>query len=99
MADYTFYTNPMSRGQIVRWALHEVEADYEQALVDWTAKTPEFLAANPMGKVPTLVHHTDEGDRVITEAAAICFYLADMRRHLLVADDDALAPRLLPQQL
>ena len=33
MADYTFYTNPMSRGQIVRWALHEAQADYEQALL------------------------------------------------------------------
>lgn len=35
MASYTFFTNPMSRGQIVRWALHEVGADYDQVLVDW----------------------------------------------------------------
>ena len=78
MADYTFFTNPMSRGQIARWALHEVDADYEQILVDWKDKQPEFLAANPMGKVPTIVHHLEDGDEVVTEAAAICLYLAEM---------------------
>lgn len=78
MADYTFYTNPMSRGQIARWALHEVDADYDQILIDWKDKSSEFLAVNPMGKVPTLVHHLDDGDRVVTEAAAICLYLAEM---------------------
>jgi glutathione S-transferase len=78
MADYTFFTNPMSRGQIARWALHEVDADYEQVLVNWQDKQPAFLAANPMGKVPTIVHHLEIGDRVVTEAAAICLYLAEM---------------------
>ncbi|MCJ2181252.1 glutathione S-transferase family protein [Novosphingobium sp. 1949] len=78
MADYTFYTNPMSRGQIARWALHEVEADYDQSLVDWAAKSPDLLTANAMGKVPTLVHHAESGDRVVTEAAAVCLYLAEM---------------------
>lgn len=78
MGEYTFFTNPMSRGQIARWALHEVDAEYEQVLVDWKDKSADFLAANPMGKVPTLIHHAEEGDRVITEAAAICLYLAEM---------------------
>ncbi|HEX8057349.1 MAG TPA: glutathione S-transferase family protein [Novosphingobium sp.] len=78
MADYTFFTNPMSRGQIARWALHEVDADYEQVLVDWKDKPAAFLEANPMGKVPTIVHHLDDGDQVVTEAAAICLYLAEM---------------------
>ena len=82
MAEYTFYTNPMSRGQIARWALHEVDADYEQVIVDWAAKPAAFTAANPMGKVPTIVHHTSledgSGDKVVTEAAAICHYLAEM---------------------
>ncbi len=78
MADYTFFTNPMSRGQIARWALHEVGADYEQVLVNWQDKSEEFLAVNPMGKVPTLIHHLDDGDKVVTEAAAICLYLAEM---------------------
>jgi glutathione S-transferase len=78
MADYTFFTNPMSRGQIARWALHEVGADYEQVLVGWQDKPAGLLAANPMGKVPTIIHHLDVGDRVVTEAAAICLYLAEM---------------------
>lgn len=78
MADYTFFTNPMSRGQIARWALHEAGAQYEQVLVDWKDKPDAFLAANPMGKVPTIVHHVEAGDRVVTEAAAICLYLAEM---------------------
>lgn len=85
MAGYTFYHNPMSRGQIARWALHETGADYEQVLVDWQAKPEGLVAANPMGKVPTLVHHHGGHDHVVTEAAAICHYLAEME-----------APDLLP---
>ena len=77
MAEYTFFTNPMSRGQIARWALHEAGAEYDQVLVDWTDKPAALLAANPMGKVPTVVHHAVGGDRTVTEAAAICAYLAD----------------------
>lgn len=77
MAEYTFFTNPMSRGQIARWALHEAGAEYDQVLVDWAAKPAELLRANPMGKVPTLIHHALDGDRVITEGAAICAYLAE----------------------
>lgn len=86
MADYTFYTNPMSRGQIARWALHEAGADYEQVLVDWHDKSDAFLRANPMGKVPTIVHHHRGHDHIVTEAAAICHYLAEMT-----------APDLLPR--
>lgn len=77
MAGYTFFTNPMSRGQIARWALHEVGADYEQVLVRWDNKPPKLLATNPMGKVPTLIHHSLTGDKIITECAAICAYLAE----------------------
>ncbi|OYW16122.1 MAG: glutathione S-transferase [Novosphingobium sp. 12-64-8] len=76
MAEFTFYTNPMSRGQIARWALHEAGADYEQVLVDWADKPADFVAANPMAKVPTIIHHAPGGDRVVTECAAICAYLA-----------------------
>ena len=76
MAAYTFFTNPMSRGQIARWALHEAGAPYEQVLVDWAHKPAALTAANPMGKVPTIIHHAPDGDRVVTEAAAICAYLA-----------------------
>jgi glutathione S-transferase len=75
MAQLTFYTNPMSRGQIARWMLEEVGEPYEQVLLDYgtTMKAPEYLAINPMGKVPAIKH----GDVVVTEAAAICAYLAD----------------------
>ena len=70
-----FYTNPMSRGRIVRWMLEEVGQPYETVLIDWAsrAKSPDYLALNPMGKVPTIVH----GDAVVTECGAICAYLAD----------------------
>jgi glutathione S-transferase len=87
MADYTFYTNPMSRGQIARWALHEAGADYEQVLVDWQDKGG-LPAVNPMGKVPALVHHHGGHDHVVTEAAAICHYLAEMSAPDLLPRDD-----------
>jgi glutathione S-transferase len=66
----------MSRAQIARWALHEVGADYEPVRVEWDAKPAALLAANPMGKLPTIVHHHGGHDHVVTEAAAICHYLA-----------------------
>ncbi len=76
MADeLVFYTNPMSRGRIARWMLEEVARPYRSVFLDFatTAKAPEYLALNPMGKVPTLVH----GTTVVTECAAVCAYLAD----------------------
>jgi glutathione S-transferase len=69
----TFYTNPMSRGRMVRWMLEEVGAPYETVVTQWGAPMPELLAANPLGKVPTIVH----GGAVVSETAAICAYLAD----------------------
>ena len=89
MADYTFFTVPMSRGQIARWALHEAGADYEQMLVDWANRPPELVAANPMNKVPVLIHHAAEGDRVITECAGICAYLADVHSEAGLMPEDA----------
>ena len=89
MAEYTFFTNPMSRGQIARWALHEAGADYEQVLVDWADKPAAFVAANPMGKVPTIIHHALGGHRPISEAAAICAYLADAHPLAELAPRDA----------
>ncbi|QJB70479.1 glutathione S-transferase family protein [Parasphingorhabdus halotolerans] len=72
----TFYTNPMSRGQIVRWALHEAGADYDQVLLDYgtTMKALDYLKVNPMGKVPAIVHD----GKTVTECAAICAYLAEV---------------------
>jgi glutathione S-transferase len=70
-----FYTNPQSRGAIAHWMLEEVGAPYQTKVLDFgtTMKAPEYLAINPMGKVPALVHD----GTVVTEAAAICAYLAD----------------------
>jgi glutathione S-transferase len=76
MADeLVLYTNPMSRGRIARWMLEEIGQPYRTELLDYgtTMKAPAYLAVNPMGKVPAIRH----GDTVVTEAAAICAYLAD----------------------
>jgi glutathione S-transferase len=73
--ELVFYTNPMSRGRIVRWMLEEIGAPYRTELLDYgtTMKAPAYLAINPMGKVPAIRH----GSTVVTEGAAICAYLAD----------------------
>jgi glutathione S-transferase len=76
MADeLVLYTNPMSRGRIARWMLEETGAPYRTELLEYgtTMKAPEYLAINPMGKVPAIRH----GNTVVTECAAICAYLAD----------------------
>jgi glutathione S-transferase len=76
MADeLILYTNPMSRGRIGRWMLEEVGQPYKAQIVEFARmRSPEYLAINPMGKVPALRH----GDTMVTEAAAICAYLADL---------------------
>jgi len=73
--DLTFYTHPMSRGRIVRWMLEETGVPYRTELLDYatTLKSADYLAINPMGKIPALTHR----GVVITETAAICAYLAD----------------------
>ena len=73
--ELTFYTNPMSRGRIVRWMLEETGVAYRTEVLEYgtTMKAPAYLALNPMGKVPAIRH----GEVVVTEAAAICAYLAD----------------------
>ncbi|OBV11494.1 glutathione S-transferase family protein [Erythrobacter dokdonensis] len=77
MAEFTFYTVAMSRGQISRWALHEAGADYEHVMMEWDTRPESFRAINPMNKVPALVHHHGDHDHVITECAAINHYLAE----------------------
>ncbi|MBZ6075028.1 glutathione S-transferase family protein [Microvirga puerhi] len=73
--ELVFYTNPMSRGRIIRWMLEEVGKPYRTEILEFgtTMKAPEYLATNPMGKVPAIRH----GETVVTEGAAICAYLAD----------------------
>ena len=74
-SDLVFYTNPMSRGRIVRWMLEETGAPYRTEVLEYgtTMKSEAYLAVNPMGKVPAI----RRGDTVVTEAAAICAWLAD----------------------
>jgi glutathione S-transferase len=73
--ELVFYTHPMSRGRIVRWMLEEVGQPYRTELLTFgpAMKSPDYLAVNPMGKVPAIRH----GATAVTEAAAICAYLAD----------------------
>lgn len=84
----TFYTNPMSRGRIARWMLEETGQAYETVVLDYytSMKAPEYLAVNPMGKVPAIVHN----GKVVTEVAAICTYLAMIFPEMgLMAEDKA----------
>ena len=70
------YFNPRSRAATSDWMLKELDVPHEQIVVDFAGgegRSPEYLAINPMAKVPALV----DGDVVVTEAAAICAYLAD----------------------
>jgi len=71
----TLYTNPRSRGRIAQWMLEEIGAPYTAEIVEYgpPMRSAEFLALNPMGKVPVLVHD----GAVVTECAAICAYMAE----------------------
>jgi glutathione S-transferase len=73
--ELVFYMHPMSRSRLVRWMLEEVGQPYQTKILEFghSMKAPEYLMINPMGKVPAIRH----GETVVTEAAAICAYLAD----------------------
>ncbi len=86
MGSYTLFFNPMSRALIAKWAFAEVGVEPELAMVEWDNKPAALLEANPMGKLPTIIHHAKGSDRVVSETAAICHYLAEME-----------APELLPR--
>lgn len=75
MSALTLYTNSMSRGNTVDLLFKLLAVPYKRVELNYGEQmhTAEYLALNPMGKVPTLV----DGDNVITETAAICVYLAD----------------------
>ncbi|MEY4698105.1 MAG: hypothetical protein RIT14_2533 [Pseudomonadota bacterium] len=84
----TFYTHPQSRGRIARWMLEELAQPYDTVVLDYrsTMKAPDYLALNPMGKVPCIVHD----GRVVTETPAILTYLADAFPQAgLIPDDRA----------
>jgi glutathione S-transferase len=86
MSEITFYTNPMSRGQIARWMLEEVGVGYEQVIVEYgdEMKSDAYLSINPMGKVPAIKH----GNSIVTECSAICAYLADVFPAAKLAPND-----------
>jgi len=72
----TLYWSPRSRSFTALWLLEETERPYERVLIDISTgaqKTPDYLAINPMGKVPAL----RDGEATVAEAAAICAYVAE----------------------
>jgi glutathione S-transferase len=85
--DLVLYTHPMSRGRVARWLLEEIGQPYRAELLEYgtTMKGADYLAINPMGKVPALRH----GDTIVTESAAICAYLADAFPQAGLAPDPA----------
>ncbi|GGD48121.1 glutathione S-transferase [Erythrobacter arachoides] len=85
MSDYTLFFNPMSRAVIAQWAFAEVGVEPDLVQVDWETRPASLTDANTMGKIPTIIHHHKGHDHVVTEAAAICHYLAECE-----------APDLLP---
>jgi glutathione S-transferase len=75
-AEIDFYMAPQTRAVTVHWMLEEAGAPYRKHVLDLEKgehKRPDFLAINPMGKVPALVHR----GTTVTEVAAICLHLAD----------------------
>ncbi len=75
MSDLIFYTNPMSRGRIVRWMLEEIGCEYQTEIIayDTAMKSEPFITINPMGKIPVISHQ----GQIVTETPAILAYLAD----------------------
>jgi glutathione S-transferase len=74
--EVVLYASPMSRGRVVHWMLEEAGAPYRYEMVNLETrahKESAYLAVNPMGKVPAIVHR----GVVVTECGAICAYLAD----------------------
>ena len=70
MSDLVFYHAVPSRGAVVRWMLEEVGEPYETRLLDLRAgegRKPDYLAINPQGKVPAIVHR----GVATTEVAAV----------------------------
>jgi glutathione S-transferase len=76
MTNVILFTNKFSRGITVKWLLEELGCSYEEKFLECGAemKTPEYLAINPMGKVPAIMHNGN----IVTETAAICLYLSEV---------------------
>ena len=88
------YWSPRSRSFSALWLMEETGQPYERVLTDISTgaqKTPEYLAINPMAKVPAL----RDGDATLAEAAAICAYVAE--RYPEAADRMAIIERAAKQ--
>lgn len=75
--ELTLYHAPNTRSTGTRILLEELGASYRLEVLNMRAGAqlePAFLAINPLGKVPTLVHR----GQVVTEQVAIYLYLADL---------------------
>jgi len=73
----TLYHSPNTRSGGARILLEELQADYDLHVLDMKRneqRAPEYLAVNPMGKVPAIRH----GDAIVTEQVAIYIYLGDL---------------------
>jgi glutathione S-transferase len=74
--ELVFYGNPRSRAQMVHFLLEEMDIPYRMVVVDFEkgeSRQADYLAINPMGKVPAIVHR----GVTVTETGAIIAYLAD----------------------
>jgi glutathione S-transferase len=74
--DLVFYFAPKTRAATILWMLEEVGTPFKLEMLSLAAgdhKKPDYLAINPMGKVPAIRHR----GVVVTETGAICAYLAD----------------------
>ncbi len=91
-----FFHNPRSRAGMTRALLEELGVDYEQRVLDFRNSeqlAPEYMAINPMGKVPAILHD----GALVTETVAIFIYLADVFRSAGLApalDDPRRGPYL-----
>ena len=82
MQEFTLYSANPSRGLVCQWLLAEMQLPHALIELDFDKeeqKSSEYLAINPMGKVPTLVHNLSSNKQtIVTETGAICMYLADL---------------------
>ncbi|GGE39604.1 glutathione S-transferase [Agaricicola taiwanensis] len=74
--ELVFYSAPQSRSIVIEWMLAELDVPFTRQTLDLSKgdqRKPDYLAVNPMGKVPSITHK----GVAVSEVAAICTYLAD----------------------
>ena len=75
MSDLKIYGVPLSRAYRALWMANELGLDYENVPIhfaDGSAKTPDYLAVNPNGRIPAI----DDNGFKLWESMAINLYLA-----------------------